>query len=224
MAELHVEKKKKSPIGWIILGVVIIGLIIWIAASDNDGLDQTTQNNQEQRQTSEYGQEQSQAVAPYGRDDDDRTASDPRVQEFLDFVDRTDNSDMNAANARQGINLLSDALVAIASANNDQQGAFQGELEQLKQESNRLQDGNMANEHSSIIQSSFSSAANVIQNMQNRFYPDLEDDASDVMEAAQDVDPQEQLSEQESEVKSFFDEAADVVKKMDERRQTTLSQ
>jgi hypothetical protein len=222
MAELNVQKKKKSPIGWIILGVVIIGLIIWIAASDNDGLDQTAQNRQEQNQTSTRGQEQSQAVVPYGTDDDDREASDPRIQEFLNFVDEADNDDMNAANAREGINKLSDALIAVASANNDQQGAFRGELEQLKQEANRLQDGNMSTEHSSVVNSAFSSAANVIQNMQHKFYPDLEDDASNLMDSAQDVDPQEELTDQQSEVKSFFDDAADVIKKMDQRRQTTL--
>jgi hypothetical protein len=224
MAELNVQKKKKSPIGWIILGVVIIGLIIWIAASDNDGLDQTAQTRQEQNQTSTRGQEQSQAVVPYGDDDDDREASDPRIQEFLNFVDNADNSDMTAANAREGINKLSDALIAVASANNDQQGAFQGELEQLKQEANRLQDGNRTTEHSSVINSAFSSAANVIQNMQHKFYPDLENDASDLMDSAQDVDPQEELSDQQGEVKSFFDDAADVIKKMDARRQTTLRQ
>jgi hypothetical protein len=224
MAELNVEKKKKSPIGWIILGVVIVGLIIWIAASDNDGRDRTAQTTQDRQQTTTRGQQQSQAVAPYGTDDDDRQASDPRIQEYLNFVDNTDNSDMNAVNAREGINRLSDALIAVASANNDQQGAFQGELEQLKQEASRLQDGNRATEHSSVINSAFSSAANIIQNMQHRFYPDLEDDASDLMDSAQDVDPQEQLSDQQSEVKSFFDDAADVIKKMDERRQTTLRQ
>jgi hypothetical protein len=224
MAELNVEKKKKSPIGWIILGVVIVGLIIWIAASDNDGRDRTAQTTQDRQQTTTRGQQQSQAVAPYGTDDDDRQASDPRIQEYLNFVDNTDNSDMNAVNAREGINRLSDALIAVASANNDQQGAFQGELEQLKQEASRLQDGNRATEHSSVINSAFSSAANIIQNMQHKFYPDLEDDASDLMDSAQDVDPQEQLSDQQSEVKSFFDDAADVIKKMDERRQTTLRQ
>jgi hypothetical protein len=224
MAELNVQKKKKSPIGWIILGVVIIGLIIWIAASDNDVLDQTAQTGQDQEQTSTQGQEQSQAVVPYGDDDTEREASDPRIQEFLNFVDNADDSDMNAVNAREGINKLSDALIAVASANNDQQGAFQGELEQLKQEANKLQDGNMTTEHASVISSAFSSAANVIQNMQNKFYPDLEDDASNLMDAAQDVEPQEELTDQQREVKSFFDDAADVIKKMDERRQTTLRQ
>jgi hypothetical protein len=224
MAELNVQKKKKSPIGWIILGVVIIGLIIWIAASDNNGIDQRAQYGQERQQTSEYGQEQSQAVVPFGNDDRDRASFDPRVQEFLNFADEFDNSDMNAVNAREGIVKLSDALIAIAQANNDQQGAWQGELEKLKQEANQLQDANMSNQHATVISGAFSSAANVIQNIQNRYYPDLESEASDVMDAAQDIEAQEPISEQESEIKSFFDESADVVKKMEERKQTSLNQ
>ncbi|HZH74053.1 MAG TPA: hypothetical protein VFD91_16270, partial [Mariniphaga sp.] len=66
MAELNVEKRKKSPIGWIILGIVVIGLIVWFAASDNDVVQDTASNiTNDNEQTSEYGQEQSQAVAPY---------------------------------------------------------------------------------------------------------------------------------------------------------------
>jgi hypothetical protein len=233
MAELHVEKKKKSPIGWIILGVIVLGLIIWFVASETNGTQEVAQFRQNEEQTSEYGREQSQAVPPFDNDDRyrdrtgdrdrdmGRTASDRRIQEFLVFVDeRTD--DMTTTKTREGLIKLSDALIAV-SEQSDRQGAWQGELEQIKQQANRLQD-NMTEQHSAVIQSAFSSAANVIQDIQNKYYPGLENDASDVMDAAQDIETQELASEQENEIKSFFNEAADVVRKMDERRQTSSIQ
>jgi hypothetical protein len=227
MAELHVEKKKKSPIGWIILGVIVLGLIIWFVASETNGVQEVADMRQDEERTSEYGQEQSQAVAPFDNDDDrfrdrDRTASDSRIQEFLVFVDERTDDSMTSMETREGLIKLSDALIAV-SEQTEGEGAWQGELEQIKQQANQLQ-GNMTEQHSAVIQSAFSSAANVIQDIQNRFFPGLENDASDVMDAAQDIQAQELASEQESEIKSFFDEAADVVRKMDERRQTSSIQ
>ncbi len=45
MAELHVEKKKKSNTMWIVLGVLLVALIAWMATRENDDLDdaRTTQ-------------------------------------------------------------------------------------------------------------------------------------------------------------------------------------
>jgi hypothetical protein len=140
----------------------------------------------------------------------------------LVFVDERTDDSMTSMETREGLIKLSDALIAV-SEQTEGEGAWQGELEQIKQQANQLQ-GNMTEQHSAVIQSAFSSAANVIQDIQNRFFPGLENDASDVMDAAQDIQAQELASEQESEIKSFFDEAADVVRKMDERRQTSSIQ
>jgi hypothetical protein len=78
MAELNVEKKKKSPIGWIILGIVVIALIIWFVASDTDEIQDTAQFGSGAGTDTEYGQEQSQAVAPY---DANRAGQKP-IQRF----------------------------------------------------------------------------------------------------------------------------------------------
>lgn len=224
MAELNVEKRKKSPIGWIILAVVVIGLIIWFAASDNDGIQDTASSiTQDEEQTSAAGQEQSQAVAPYDSKRG-RTETNARVQEFLMFVDQQSNDEMSQETVQEGINKLSDALMAISSEQNKGQDQMGGELEQIKQQATQLQDSNLSGQHATAIRSAFSSAANVIQNLQNRYYPELENDASEVMNAAQEIDDQQMASEQNSEIKSFFEEAGDIIEKMDERSQTTSLQ
>ncbi len=220
MAELNVEKRKKSPIGWIILGIVVIGLIIWFAASDNDIMEDTASEfRQDREQTSEYGQEQSQAVAPYDGTRG-RTETNSRVQEFISFSEeRTD--ELTRTDVQEGIRKLSDALMAVANEQSQGQDTWNGEIEQIKQEADKLQDENMNEQHSTFIRSAFSSSANIIQNLQNRYYPGLEDEASDVMDAAQDIDAQELASEQKNEIKSFFEEAADILEKMDKRSHTT---
>lgn len=39
MAELHVEKKKRSNTLWIVIGVLLIALIAWMATRGDDDLD-----------------------------------------------------------------------------------------------------------------------------------------------------------------------------------------
>ncbi|HYW49140.1 MAG TPA: hypothetical protein VE861_00970 [Gemmatimonadaceae bacterium] len=41
MAELHVEKKRKSNTLWIVLGVVLIALIAWMASRSDDNENRT---------------------------------------------------------------------------------------------------------------------------------------------------------------------------------------
>ena len=221
MAELNVEKRKKSPIGWIILGIVVIGLIVWFAASDNDVVQDTASNiTRDNEQTSEYGQEQSQAVAPYDASRG-RSETNVQVQEFLRFADESSADDLESSEVQEGINKLSDALMAIANEQTQGQDTWGGELEQVKQQASQLQDSNTSEQHATAVRSAFSSAANVIQNLQNRYYPELEGDASKVMDAAQEISDQELVSEQQSEIQSCFVEAADVLRKMDERSQTS---
>lgn len=224
MAELNVEKRKKSPVGWIILAVVVIGLIIWFAASDNEVSQDTATNIiQDDEQTATPGQEQSQATAPYDADRG-RAETNSRVQEYLTFVeDRTDD-EMDQTVVQEGINKLSDALMAIGNEQNQGQDNWGGELEQIKQQSDQLQDENLNEQHATAIRSAFSSAANVIQNLQNQYYPELQGDASDVMNAAQDIDDQQLASEQDNEIQSFFEKSASIIEKMDQKSQTSSLQ
>ncbi len=223
MAELNVEKKKKSPIGWIILGIVVIGLVIWFAASDNEEIQETATFDQEQEQSSEYGQEQSQAIAPYN-EERSRTETSSRVQEYLSYVEENSADDLDRNLVREGITKLSDALMAVSNEQTMGQDTWGGELEQIKNETGKLQEENTEEQHSTVIRSAFSSAANVIQNIQNRYYPGLENDASEVMDAAQEIEAQELASEQKNEIHSFFEESADILRKMEERSQTTFTE
>ena len=220
MADLNVEKRKKSPIGWIILGIVVVALVIWFVASDTEELQDTAQFDQEQEQTFEYGQEQSQAVAPYDANMS-RTETNTRIQEFVTFAEERSSDEMTRENVQEGITKLSDALMAVANEQTQGQGIWEGELDQIKQEANQLQNENADQMPATIVRSAFSSAANVIQNIQNRYYPGLEDDASNVMDAAQEIDDQQLPSDQQDEIQSFFEEAANVLEKMEERSQTT---
>lgn len=220
MAELNVEKKKKSPIGWVILGIVVVALVIWFVASDSDGIQDTAQYDQEQEETTEYGQEQSQAVMPYDANRS-RTETNSTVQQFITFAEEKSSDDMDRQTVQEGITKLSDALMAVANEQTQGQGTWEGELDQIKQGANQLQNESSEQQPSTIVRSAFSSAANVIQNIQNQYYPGLENDASDVMDAAQEIDDQQMASEQQDEIKSFFEEAADVLEKMEERSQTT---
>ena len=207
MAELNVEKKKKSPIGWIILGIVVIGLIIWFATSNNEVKDTAADFRQDREQTSEYSREQSQAVTPYDGERG-RTETNSRVQAFLTFVDEEPKDSVSTAYVQEGINKLSDALMAVSREQTQGQDTWGGELQQIKQEANKLQDRNLNTQHATVVRSAFSSAANLIQNIQNRYYPELKNEASDVMDAAQEIEDQELVSEQEDEIHSFFEEAA----------------
>lgn len=88
------------------------------------------------------------------------------------------------------------------------------DIRRLRQQVEQLKDERMSGMQASIIRSAFMEAATVFKELQAKHYPDLQQEASEVMDAAQDINAQDMASNQRIEIKQFFDEAADAIEKV----------
>ncbi len=218
MAELNVKKKRKSPVGWIILGLVVIALIVWIVVDNNDNEVMTSENNE---QIMEPNQDEG-AMTP-GENDAENSDMDAKVQEFVSFVNGTDSISMDHEVTHEGITKLTEALAAV-TPDGVPDDNVKNDVDALKQEANQLLDNRLSEQHANIMRNSFISAAKIIENIQKDNYPDLDEEANQVMEAAEDIDAQQLATNQKEDIKSFFDEAADALQKMEAEGQTASRQ
>ncbi len=272
MSELKIEKKKRFPVIWLILGIIVIAVIVWIIVDNNDNTTEVmgeneTEMNEPIDNDNDYAESEDWNGNQVWGDDSDVLESDSglnnndtkvwgddsdvgetdrsirkeddsntfggdysgalgtdvnapndvmrsnRIQNFISFAEQTDASNLNRRKTHEGITKLAMALSAVTT---DSTGtSMQQELSRLKQQADQLKDNRLSNQQASIIKSSFMDAATIIQT-QSRNYGGMDNEASQVMEAARDINAQDMASNQKDAINSFFDQAADALKKMKE--------
>lgn len=212
MAEIIVEPDKKNnnnnPIWPWILGLLLLVGVIW-AAVELLGDDEPEREMaavetpviiEEERVVNED-------VAYYGP-----------VQEYVNFVqsDASNNPDMGLDHeyTSEGIQKLKTALVAIA----DEQAAGDVNIEQkketLNQAADNIQTDPMSTEHANSIKSAFTAAADLMDALQERSFPNLNNDVQEVQDAANSIETGTQTLNQKDQVKEFFKESSEALQAM----------
>jgi hypothetical protein len=96
-----------------------------------------------------------------------------------------------------------------------------GNIDQMhqsfKQRAERMQQ-NPQNMQSRELRSTFVEAASLIAALRERHYPNTNVDVADVRQAAEGVQANRQISEQENEVREFFRESSEALQAMDQQR------
>lgn len=193
MADLNIKKKKRYPVLWALLGILAVAMIVWFFTADNkEGLNE---NEEELYAESETWGDESDATGT--------TENADRVNEFITFADETMTIDMNHEATHRGLIQLASALEALTeNTGND--------LDQMRQEADQLLDNRLSDQHANIMRNAFVTAATIIQNQQgNR--ENLKQETPEVMEAAKSIDAKEPATDQKTEIKNFFDKAADAL-------------
>lgn len=222
MAEINVKKKNDSPKWpWILLILLAVGIVGWllIDTGDDEGEMAYIQESEEATPASPednlgYNAQRETDINDQRRSDMDTQTgqNNNQVSSYVDYVETNkDNIGRDHQFSSEALRELAGALSAITEEANLQSDP---DLQNLKDQADQLQQNPSSDQHANIMSNAFTSAANIIDRVQKQEYPDLEEEASQVKEAAQAVEPTELATNQEDKIKSFFDESADALQAM----------
>lgn len=208
MADIKIERKKHSnrPIWpWILAILVLVGVAWWlIDAGDAEEAEVAaveTEQLQEERLTNDVS-----AIA----------ASGP-ISEFVLFTETEGGRlDMGLEHeyTSEGLMKLQDALQTLAEERTDLNEEIRRQLDELERVAQEIQSDPESVRHADKIQEAFMSAANAMYTIEAQL--DSDANVEEVLQAAEEINPQELTLEQKEQVRTFFEEASQALEKMNE--------
>lgn len=194
MADLRVEQKKGPGIWPWILGLVLLGLVLWFIFGGDDDAEITD----------DIGATAPAAVTTESDMEPSGYASRPAaVVEFTEFAEQAapDNDEASQHEyAATGIRLLTDALAGVLA------GTASPELADLRKKAEAVTSSPYGSDrHAEMVRSAFLSAVEVFKSL-----PDAEP-ASGIEEAAEAIRAGVPLLEQQVQIQEFFERAADAL-------------
>jgi hypothetical protein len=204
MAEIKIEKKK--PIWpWILLGLIILGGILYFVFADDD-------DNMEEENTE-------QVVTPMESETDDETANweddnlsgDESVSKYLTHIGDKEKMGIDHEYSNEALVYLINALENRAEeADID----TEVEIQDLKNNVSEIKEDPQALSHANTISNVGTEIVDLMDKMQQEKFPDISQDVQEVKTALQSIDPSAPTLDQKDAVNSFYKEAGDVLKKM----------
>lgn len=209
MAEIGIEKKK--PIWpWIILVLVILAILYFLFAWGDDDVDDMDDTNTEQvEDTTAWDNEMRDTTGTWDRND--TITGNQGVSAYLSHVG--DKSRMGIDHEYTN-NALIRLMSAVESKAMEENVNIDAEMQEIRQQANEITQDPMATDHANIIKDTGSKIVDALEKVQQENHPDLSQEIEDVRNSLQEIDPSVQTLEQKDDVNSFFDEAADVLRKM----------
>lgn len=189
MAEIKIEKK--PPVWpWILLGLLLVGFLVYWFALREDGTDDNMAMEEVEVENTTTGP----------------------VAEYLTFVDNdTEPMGLDHEYAHDGLMKLTAATQAVADqADYD----VKADLDQVKEYANKIEVDPTATTHANSIQKAAEILAGSLHKMQEAKYPQLGNEAQSVVSAAGEIDPDVLTLDQKPAVKGFFNEAASLLRRM----------
>lgn len=212
MAEIKVEKKK--PVWpWILLGLIILGIILYFlfANGDTDDVDDMDRN-QVTDTTNQTNQTTDRDTATWNNNQNEtNTANSQSVSRYISHVGDTQ---------RMGIeheytnNALTHLVNAVEYKAREQNVNIDTDLQEIKNEAQNITRNPQATDHANSIKNAGSKIADALQKIQQEKFPDLSQDVEDVRTAAQEIETSTLTLDQKDQINGFFNEAADVLRKM----------
>lgn len=305
MADLKVEKKKRFPVLWTILGIIAVGAIVWFIwdMSDDDVNDQQeiveseqirnenfyvepqdwegaetdpwddeatanedwraersdvwgdesdavmdedmaakemTSNNMNSNEET-FGEEENVAgetraakenVNTFGMNNSETSETDVNAPDttgqyknfknFLAFAQETDAEDINRRSTYRGIKKLTMAISKLEVTDSSMVN-WQSDIDKLKYQTEQLRDDRMSGRQSSVIKSTFLDIAHTFEDIKDKTNIEIDEQVSQVMQAARKINQQDMASNQRAEIDNFFDEAADLLEELKENPQNSTT-
>jgi hypothetical protein len=189
MAEIRI-KKKSAPIWPWIIGLLILMAALWFFVE----FALTEEGIRFESRMDENRQYQFEEVYP---------THTQRIDQFIAMVndDTFLEENVDEEKAKEGMQLLSDALEELIIERNIQNQEIIADQNAL----NRQVNGNtLSPNESGDINSSFYTAANLIEGIQQDQFPGMEHETSELKESALSIRPSQDLEGQDEQVKDFF--------------------
>lgn len=226
MAEIKIEKKK--PVWpWIIGGLILLMVVGFFLFSDNDN---TRQRESAYTNGAATGDEQGKVdedrntfgdknVNKNNQRDNNRTAYGDRsngdnseVAEFVQYVrsDMKDTKELDHQTVSQAFTRLSHATTAKAK----EVGYEAENLQQAESTINQITDDKFQTTHADNIRKTADIISNELAGLQQAKFPDLDNEAKQLIKASESIKSDELAMEQDDEIKEYLNEAADLLDKM----------
>jgi len=206
MAEIRVERKEGKGWMWALLALIALAFLAWWYFSQND-IDVSVATTDSAAATYDIGTVPP-AVTP------DRGG----VDDFLAWVANSDTTraattgDMSHEYTAAGIKQLGSAIASIARGDSLSGTGADEQVSALNTLADRLQTEPQSLKHANLAQSAFAAAAQLLEDMQRRSFPNASAQVGAVRQAVNGVSKTRPLLEQRAEIKRFFASAADAIR------------
>ncbi|MFN3999833.1 hypothetical protein [Algoriphagus sp.] len=200
MAEIKIEKKSTPIWPWILLGVALLALLIYLFSSrdEGNGRDEITEVRTEE--------------SSYASSSREVTGNNSAVLAFVSFI-REDPDQMGLDHR-----FTNEALSRLTSATNamaDKVGYnVQQDMSQVRTHTDKITKDPFETTHANSIREATGSLATALKNIQQKAFPGLASDADKVKNASTAIKANVLTLDQKKEVKNFFKESAQLLEKM----------
>lgn len=200
MAEIKIEKEK-TIWPWILLGIVLLGLLLYFFVFRDNDADATAQTMENTT---------SQAAMPdtvaYGT-----TYNSSSVADYVSYINGTQAMGLDHNYTNGALLRLASAVQAKAEQINYD---VKADMDRVKELADKITKDPMATTHANSIKQAAAILSSAMQRMQQAKFPDLSAESEEVSKAAGTISPEVLTLEQKEAVKSFFNESADLLQKM----------
>lgn len=214
MAEIKIEKKK--PIWpWIILVLVILAILYFLVFADDEEdeieMDETEQIDDAWDEGEDITTWDDETDTTAWDTDRDTLGGTGSVNAYLSHVADTTQMGVDHEYTNTALIHLMNAVEAKA---NEMNFDITADMQEIRQDAQAIEEDPTSENHADRIRQAGTKLATVIERMQQENFPDLSQDVQEMKTAANGIDGAVPTLEQREQVKSFFEEAADVLRKM----------
>lgn len=214
MAELHLEHKHRTTWPWILAGVLLLALVLWLVFGRGERAGGDVADL-----TPPLGPAVTAPAATVG------DGSMPEaVSEYLGYVEANRAAPATGVAheyAADGLRRLAAALGAVVEGDTVSAVAVEPRLAELRERADAVQRNPEATNHALLASEAFVMAAALTTQIQQSAYPALAAEASEVRDAAAAITGDRPLLDQTAEVQRFFDRAAAALRGMTAGATTT---
>ncbi len=231
MTEIKIEKRK--PVWpWVLAGLVIVALVGYFMFSGDDntrndrqesayGIDSDNDNESRSQYRDKNDDRDVAIIEDNTRVDDndrlDRTENNGRqnqaVSSYIDFVNnRVENRDLDHQTVSQAFKQLTEATNAKAS---EVGYKTTRDLQNAKQNIDQINNDPFETTHADKIRKTADILSNELMKIQEAKYPDLKNEAANVRDASNSIEPEEMAFDQSDAIKNFLTESAELLEEMD---------
>jgi hypothetical protein len=206
MAEINIQRKEKSMWPWIVGGLILLLVILFLAGvfdGDKNIYDRTaTVDTTMQR------------PAPAASEFPDE------VRDYLAYVRGHDTTAMDVSHDydSKALMYLADALDALADRDYVGNTEVENTRKILREKADKLQDDPASKNHADMLRDAAMSASNLMEVMQKAQYPDLTGAVAEARSAAMAIVPGKPALDQKQTTQNFFLKAGVVLEAMGRRK------